>query len=146
MMLTKEQARAVWCPMVRLVAATSDGSVATEQPSFNRVQLGSGARKSATPTAGNCIADECAMWRWVDPAVEPRDVKTWWPEEDEPHVEPPRPAKVPASAVWIPLSGEGDDMEGGHWQENQAEYEAAIAADAAGRRGYCGLAGKPGVL
>lgn len=130
MMLTPEQAAAVWCPMIRIgVLPNSGGPSAINDPT--------------TKFHGNCVAAGCAMWRWADPAPEPRDQKTWWPDEEEPAIEPPRPAKVPADAVWIPLTGDGDDMAGGCWEEAQEVVEADNAKAAATRRGYCGLAGKP---
>lgn len=47
-----EQARQLWCPMVRVgVLPSGGGPVAVNDP---RVEY-----------RGNCIADQCAMWRWV---------------------------------------------------------------------------------
>lgn len=51
MMLTREQAAAAWCPMVRPMrnmAATYDEC----------------ADQRRNPEACRCIADQCAMWRW----------------------------------------------------------------------------------
>lgn len=52
MMLTKEQAATVWCPMVRIgVTPQAGGPSSINDP---------GTREFS----GNCIADKCAMWRW----------------------------------------------------------------------------------
>lgn len=64
MMLTREQAAATWCPMVRLTACTSAGEIQNGQTVFNRVELG-GDPAPKWPTASGCIADKCAMWRWA---------------------------------------------------------------------------------
>lgn len=66
---TPEQARALWCPMVRL-AAVSDGrsSVPDNQSVMNRLQVGIA---SAVPDAARCIADKCAMWRWATKPHQP---------------------------------------------------------------------------
>lgn len=64
MMLTREQAAEVWCPMVRLTRATDSGSIVNGQTVFNRVELGA-SPKPAWPSVSSCIADKCAMWRWV---------------------------------------------------------------------------------
>ena len=80
---TPEQARALWCPMVRIArdesitiekSAIGDIVHATEQrhvvAGCNTDALGScGGRRSSpdhTPLAScRCIADKCAMWRWA---------------------------------------------------------------------------------
>lgn len=56
-MLTREQAATTWCPMVRSIKG---GSNCAPQH---------GERK---PFDANCIADECAMWRWGEYAQELR--------------------------------------------------------------------------
>jgi hypothetical protein len=61
-MMTREQAAATWCPMVRLVKATERSTVEHGQPVFNRAEVpGAGP---GVPNASRCIADQCAMWRW----------------------------------------------------------------------------------
>jgi len=58
---TPEQAKELWCPMVRL-AACNGGSVAMGQTVMNLLQDG---RETTVPDAARCIADKCAMWRWL---------------------------------------------------------------------------------
>lgn len=60
-MHTPDQARKLWCPMVRLAAAHANGDVEGNQSIMNRLQTPTGP---ATPDASMCIADQCAMWRW----------------------------------------------------------------------------------
>lgn len=152
MMLTPEQAAATWCPMVRIARHET---IRSESPAIGGMVMVSdkshivgGCNTDAlgrlrVPASCCCIAKKCAMWRWADKAPEPRDQATWWSDEDYPATEPPRPAKVPANAVWIPLTGEGEDMAGGCWEEPQDVVDADNAKAAAARRGYCGLAGSP---
>lgn len=64
MMLTREQAAATWCPMTRLAAIGAGGVVAHGQSVFNRLQ---NARDTSIPDSSICIADRCAMWRWLGP-------------------------------------------------------------------------------
>jgi len=66
---TQKQASELWCPMVRL-AACNGGSVAMGQTVMNRLQDG---RKTTVPDAARCIADKCAMWRWLQPALGHRE-------------------------------------------------------------------------
>lgn len=61
MMLTREHAATTWCPMARLAAATKAGDVSNGQTVFNRVETDG---KGAWPAGSNCVADQCAMWRW----------------------------------------------------------------------------------
>lgn len=169
-MHTIEEANRLWCPMVRiarhevteqrqLVNAQTSLELVNEQHHIvggvNHDALGGSKRMAADhqPLASClCIADKCAMWRWDGKIGLPerRTPETFWPEEDEPKVEPARVMKlrgvvqdVPDSAVWVPLSSNG--TESGYWQEPQAlvdaEYEAELAKVRATMRGYCGLAG-----
>jgi hypothetical protein len=124
------QAKALWCPMVRIgVMPSAGGPTAVNDPTVEY--------------RGNCIAGGCAMWRWSDPAFEKGDPDTWWPMEDDPRIEPPRPKGVPASAEWLPLEGSGDEVTGGYWAQPQAEVDADFELALAERRGFCGLAGRP---
>lgn len=54
-MLTEEQAREKWCPMVRLAEATAPPGY----PSRNR-----GTSDSGVHPLCRCIASECMAWRW----------------------------------------------------------------------------------
>lgn len=57
-MHTPEQAKELWCPMVRIgVTQNHGGPSAVNDPT--------------TQYRGNCIADKCAMWRWAE---EPKQV------------------------------------------------------------------------
>jgi len=172
MLMTRTQAADTWCPMVRIArhevieARQTDGPDGAELTlaehhivgGINHDALGArgNARRMAAahePLAScRCIADKCAMWRWVDSVAAvfvPRDQDTWWPIEDEPLTEPAvRVAGCPADAVWVPLSGEGEELTGGYWEEPAdkvaAENDAARATAEATMRGFCGLAGRPG--
>lgn len=59
-MHTKEEARRLWCPMVRYEG--DDGA------NFNRGTSQANPTNSLSPDDDryvcNCIADKCAMWRW----------------------------------------------------------------------------------
>lgn len=144
-MNTADQARELWCPMVRIARR----EVVEPEPDVKEtVVVVGGCNTDAlgrmrVPASCRCIASQCAMWRWGEAAPELRDAKTWWPEDDYVEVEPaPRPAAIPETAVWIPLSGEGDNVEGGFWQELDGTVEADNERATASRRGYCGLAGR----
>lgn len=54
-MHTPEQAKELWCPMVRLAPAPM-------HPALNRLLHENEVRQ---PHASCCVADRCAMWRWV---------------------------------------------------------------------------------
>jgi len=126
-MHTLQQAKVLWCPMVRPAEGASS-PVSLDGTGWN-----------------TCAGSACAMWRWADPAPELRDPKTWWTEDDFPKAEPARPAEVPADAVWVPLNGEGDRIEGGYWEEAPEKVAADNKRAMDMRRGYCGLAGRPEV-
>lgn len=68
-MHTPEQATKLWCPMVRLAACKPNGDVSEGQTVMNRLQNGVNI---AIPDAGRCIAEKCAMWRWVPKFEEPK--------------------------------------------------------------------------
>lgn len=141
MLITKEQAAATWCPMVRIARHE-----VINQDTGNYIVGGCNTDalgRLRVPASCCCVADKCAMWRWAGPAPQPIGARTWWPKEDEPTVEPPRPTQVPLQAEWVPLTGEGEHAEGGCWQDSQQSIDADNAAIARERQGYCGLAGKP---
>lgn len=60
---TPEQAKELWCPMVRLAGCLPSGEVEPGQTVVNRLQIdiNSGA---SIPDSANCIANICAMWVW----------------------------------------------------------------------------------
>lgn len=151
MMLTIETAGATWCPMVRIAtietlpAREYDGPDGGELVDAEDV-LAAGCNTgtlgySRMPASCRCIADRCAMWRWTDKGTERRARNIRWPEEDDPLTEPPRPANLIPSWEWVPITGDGEDIDGGYWAEPMVEVEAEHARIAAARRGYCGLAG-----
>lgn len=134
-MNTVTEASKLWCPMVRIgVTPASGGPSTINDPT------------SIAEFSGWCIGGQCAMWRWAEEAPDEPDEDAWWPEQDEPRVEPPRPPEVPATAVWVPLTGEGDDLQGGYWATSPEELRAKYLVLLAQRRGYCGLAGRPEVM
>ncbi len=97
-----------------------------------------------------CCASGCMAWRWGEETPDKPHRETWWPEtEDEAVlrgvVGPDRPDGVPASAVWMPVTGsdEADDHDGGYWHETAGEYDARVIAVREGRRGFCGAFGTP---
>lgn len=153
-MLTAAQAAGTWCPMVRIarhetVAAERHFPGPGGSPVvIDQAQIVGGCNTDAlgvnrVPASCRCIAAGCAMWRWAEPAPEPRDPVWWWCHDEESEAEPARPAEVPASAVWVPFRVNGDDPDGGYWCEADEDVAADHAKAAAARRGYCGLAGKP---
>lgn len=60
-MHTPSEAAGLWCPMVRIgITPEAGGPSAINDP--------------MSPYKGQCIADRCAMWRWVpDSGSEPYD-------------------------------------------------------------------------
>ena len=75
MIRTEEQARELWCPMVR---RESFRFVATQAPYLTEagsavIPLAAGVNRDVSTTAEHdlpkCIASKCAMWRWavIDP-------------------------------------------------------------------------------
>lgn len=65
MVKTEEQARELWCPMVR-IARREDTGARDETLSVvggcNTDALG----RLRVPHSCRCIASECSMWRWYD--------------------------------------------------------------------------------
>ena len=55
-MHTAEQARELWCPMARIAF--------NEPGPFNRLSPDTDGG-SGIPRGSQCIANECAMWRWL---------------------------------------------------------------------------------
>ncbi len=56
MIVNKEEAKKLWCPMVNASVADKDGMIISNRSIISR----------------RCIADECMMWVWVHP----EDMKT----------------------------------------------------------------------
>lgn len=152
-MHTREQAAGLWCPMVRgsrheVTSQTTPIGGGNWHVHIEQHHVVGGCNTDAlggtrVPASCRCVADQCAMWRWVDRAISQREPATWWPNDEYPLEEPPRTKDVPASAVWVPLTGEGEDADGGYWTEDQAAIDAENAEENKERRGYCGLAGSP---
>jgi hypothetical protein len=107
MMNTEDQASKKWCPMVRVGVMPTHGGPA-------------GINDHSTEFRGNCIASDCAMWRWS-------------PTTKREHVmgcgyDIPMPSGDP---------GDWDKSESdGGWVESDARLNRR-------RLGYCGLAGRP---
>ena len=141
MMVKEEEAKKLWCPMVRTGIYAGDGGVAINHH-VNEEEYVDETR---------CKASKCMMWRWrdVNPTVPARI--DCWPKTDDESVlitkdGPIRPTDgayaVSDTFEWIPMTGDDDDFEGGYWQEPSAEYEARKKKVVIGRRGYCGIAGR----
>lgn len=156
-MTTATEAKELWCPMVRIARQEDPIKYADaydRRPIYGQrpVAVVGGCNADAlgstrVPDSCRCIAGQCAMWRWIDTEPERPEPLAWWPlDPNEPHEEPPRAPDVPATAVWIPLTGQGDDLQGGFWETNPEELRAQHAEMMAIRRGYCGLAGRPEVM
>lgn len=73
---TPEQARALWCPMVRIARreVTVEAAIINRPGSAThipkRVEIAAGCNTDAlggcrVPASCRCIAEQCAMWRWA---------------------------------------------------------------------------------
>ena|ERR1019366_2671643 len=62
-MNTAKEATELWCPMVRIVRRETelDGSISAIIGGCNTDALG----HNRIPASCLCVADKCAMWRWV---------------------------------------------------------------------------------
>ena len=58
MLLTEEEAKTKWCPMVRAVAIRG-GTFGSPEPIGNRIA----ADQNELPKVTQCIASGCMMWR-----------------------------------------------------------------------------------
>lgn len=146
---TPEQARELWCPMVRVVQIGATETTST----YNRVLAkhhvpvnladpddGGKAMQAAIlktevqmSQASCCIADKCAMWRWLERRSQVHRVKAMC-EDRFAETEPARPAGLNNTFVFVPCDEDTD----AHWAEPEEVWF--------GRRlGYCGLAGRPEV-
>lgn len=77
-MHTPEQAKELWCPMVRIARREIATEAAIiEKPTSvmhipERAEIVGGCNSDAlggnrVPASCRCIADQCAMWRWATP-------------------------------------------------------------------------------
>lgn len=120
-MHTAEQAKELWCPMVRHEGGNGG--------SFNRGSLNNNptnrdSADSKTPIYGcQCIGDQCAMWRWGEDRPMRRIVNANVFNQNS-----------PTSRNFI--LHDADELE----REPSSYIETEEAADAR-RRGYCGMAG-----
>lgn len=125
-MQTEEQAKLLWCPMVRHNVPVDEGA-----GSFNRGPH----RDEALSKGGHyhccCIASQCAVWRWAEP---PPAREFVYSDMDYILNEQPRPNTVPDTWQWCPYNYDTGEASG--WIQPVREAERL-------RRGYCGLAGKP---
>ncbi len=144
MLLTEEEAKTKWCPMARYAGGQDD-------PGVNRWKnsLSEDEPHAVNPVPCRCIASQCAAWRWADQKPMKHYAQLWWPETDDIEAlragEPPRPDYVPAYAAWVPVTGEGEELDGGFWQTPDDQVARIDAENLAKRRGFCGAFGKPGV-
>lgn len=121
-MHTPEQAKDLWCPMVR----ASNGN---DQPAN-----AGNSEAYRTPPFARCIGDKCAMWRWADTPSDIYRVRVMCNQFDA-EIEPARPAGMNPTLVFEPYVP-GDDC-CACWVEPETTWLAR-------RRGFCGLAGTPG--
>lgn len=66
-MHTRDQARGLWCPMVRAARLEQVGPAPDSQNPPLAVVGGCNTDamgRTRAPASCRCIADECAMWRW----------------------------------------------------------------------------------
>lgn len=73
MLTTPEDARYLWCPMVRMarheVVTVEGAPVGNMAPVYEQHHVVAGCNTDAlgglrVPASCRCIADKCAMWRW----------------------------------------------------------------------------------
>lgn len=80
-----------------------------------------------------CLGSVCSAWRWG--SKEYRNSRVCAYDNDHPHrwtkEEPPRPADLPASWVFVGTDEDGDPA---CWREPQEDADKR-------RKGYCGAAG-----
>ena len=124
-MHTEDEARRLWCPIVRAITMDDDGN--TGLVSFNR-QCVINTSRANIPHATGCLASGCSMWRWAD-----ADERI---EYDE--VFPNRPA----GEINPPFSNCPDGYGVISYGSN-LQYHARREISRLARRGYCGLAGDP---
>lgn len=115
--VTAEQAKELACPLSR------------NNPSLERT----------------CRGPHCMAWRWLEPPPRLRDPACVYSDDTDEAIEnarfaePARPEHVPPTWVWIPVTGDGDDINGGLWEEPpeiaREDNNRALAA----RLGCCGL-------
>lgn len=122
-MHTEEQARQLWCPMARAFDTADVGATSTNRPLAYRY----GPRVDI-----NCLASECAMWRWN--FLPSRSFRMALVADREAMTEPARPAGIPPTWTFCPYNP--DDGEPAGWVEPVDECNAR-------RQGYCGLAPLP---
>ena len=137
--MTEDQARTKWCPMARVVVTHESGA---QFGPMNRTES-CGDDKFMKPMGSFCIASACMAWRWsaAEPPKPGRRL-VWNPDDNEPGApEPTRPAEA-KDWPYTPVTRDDDgDIEGGYWEEPEAEYAARCQEAVSKRPGYCGLAG-----
>lgn len=116
MNLTPEQAREKWCPMVRIARREQEHRVEASNLTVvggcNTDALG----RTHVPASCRCIADDCAMWRWVPSTTTHKE------------------SQIEERKYLLP---------GGRYE--MRHLEVAVDVPDAPTVGYCGLAGRPEV-
>lgn len=110
---TPEQAKELWCPMVRLAGCLPNGEVQPGQTVVNRLQinLNSGAE---IPSSSKCLAEKCSMWRW----------------------EPSKTTHAERRVIDMSQYGTG-------FNPGMQFVETTVQVPDAPTHGYCGISGRP---
>lgn len=162
-MHTPQQARDLWCPMVRIARSENlprpDGHQDKQVivAGCNRDALGGGNVHSSI-SAGHkplascrCISSQCAMWRWSEDLPLPKTIncvnQCSLTEQEEHEARASATSRLKASAVpnfydarlnpipagWIFIAHDIQEGILAHWMEPREAREARCT-------GYCGLA------
>lgn len=130
-MHTINEAKDLWCPMARVASAhkpEGETEYVIDPAVYNRVAVRT--KPTLIPRSCNCMADRCSMWRWNSPHVATHTVKDGTPEATTAPEVPP----AGAGPDWEFIPYDSETAQPAHWAESQQ------AANAARRRGSCGLA------
>jgi hypothetical protein len=131
-MNTENEARKLWCPMVRFARSEDSGT-------FNRGRNANALNDHEQNDGAlcNCIANQCAMWRWnkIPTRKYLRAMNRAALTVDE--AGSPLFGQNTTGFEFVPYNIEDDPHEDpAHWRETEESANAR-------RTGWCGLAGKP---